>query len=151
MTKKIKRNLYFKFYCSNFSLNKSKVISSRNMGKEFRRTVFRKKRKKRYYNLLNYGYSKYIGDLMYLHYHFKKENRLLKKVIFKEDWLNELAENENDENYYLIERMTIIENIKKEDLDYFNYLEELKKEIEICSCISQEQKNYLKEKYNIFS
>lgn len=152
MGKKIKRNIYFKFYKTVGSLEdgKTKTISSINMSKEYRRTVFRKKRKSRYYNLLNYGYSEFIGDLISLKHYFKKEERLLsKKVIFKEDWLNNFIKNKVDEALYLMESLTKIENLDKKDFHYSNFLEELKEEIEACSCISQEQKKYLREKYNI--
>lgn len=113
------------------------------------KNIFRKKRKNRYHNLLNYGYSKLIGNLISLKHHYDKEKRLLKKVIFEEEWLNKFIENKEEKALYLIESLTIIENLNKEDLDYNNYLEELKDEIETCSCISQKQKIYLKKKYNI--
>lgn len=47
MGKKIKRNIYFKFYEYKGSLEnpKRKAISSINMPKEYRRTTFRKKKK----------------------------------------------------------------------------------------------------------
>lgn len=142
MGKKIKRNIYFKFYEYKGSLEnpKRKAISSINMPKEYRRTTFRKKRKNRYHNLLNYGYSKLIGNLISLKHHYDKEKRLLKKVVFEEEWLNKFRENKEEKALYLIESLTIIENLNKEDLDYNNYLEELKEEIKACSCISQEQK-----------
>ena len=151
MRKKIKRNIYFKFYeyIGPLENQKRRAISSINMPKEYRRTTFRKKRKNRYHNLLNYGYSKLIGNLISLKHHYDKEKRLLKKVIFEEEWLNKFIENKEEKALYLIESLTIIENLNKEDLDYNNYLEELKDEIETCSCISQEQKIYLKKKYNI--
>ena len=152
MGKKIKRNIYFDFvqYSGPLNNQKRKTISSINMSKYFRRTVFRKKRKSRYHNLLNYGYSKYIGDLISLKYYLKKEKRLLsKKVIFEEEWLNSFIKNKVDEALYLMESLTKIENLDKKDFHYSNFLEELKEEIEACSCISQEQKKYLKEKYNI--
>lgn len=151
MRKKIKRNIYFKFYEYKGPLEnqKRRAISSINMPKEYRRTTFRKKRKNRYHNLLNYGYFKLIGNLISLKHHYDKEKRLLKKVIFEEEWLNKFIENKEEKALYLIESLTIIENLNKEDLDYNNYLEELKDEIETCSCISQEQKIYLKKKYNI--
>ena len=151
MRKKIKRNIYFKFYeyIGPLENQKRRAISSINMPKEYRRTTFRKKRKNRYHNLLNYGYFKLIGNLISLKHHYDKEKRLLKKVIFEEEWLNKFIENKEEKALYLIESLTIIENLNKEDLDYNNYLEELKDEIETCSCISQEQKIYLKKKYNI--
>lgn len=151
MRKKIKRNIYFKFYeyIGPLENQKRRAISSINMPKEYRRTTLRKKRKNRYHNLLNYGYSKLIGNLISLKHHYDKEKRLLKKVIFEEEWLNKFRENKEEKALYLIESLTIIENLNKEDLDYNNYLEELKEEIETCSCISQEQKIYLKKKYNI--
>lgn len=152
MGKKIKRNIYFDFvqYSGPLNNQKRKTISSINMSKEYRRTVFRKKRKNRYHNLLNYGYSEYIGDLISLKYYLKKEERLLsKKVIFKEEWLNSFIKNKVDKALYLMESLTKIENLDKKDFHYSNFLEELKEEIEACSCISQEQKKYLKEKYNI--
>ncbi|WP_294727590.1 hypothetical protein [uncultured Fusobacterium sp.] len=151
MRKKIKRNIYFKFYeyIGPLENQKRRAISSINMPKEYRRTTFRKKRKNRYHNLLNYGYSKLIGNLISLKHHYDKEKRLLKKVIFEEEWLNKFIENKEEKALYLIESLTIIENLNKKDLDYNNYLEELKEEIEACFCISQEQKIYLKKKYNI--
>ena len=151
MRKKIKRNIYFKFYeyIGPLENQKRRAISSINMPKEYRRTTFRKKRKNRYHNLLNYGYSKLIGNLISLKHHYDKEKRLLKKVIFEEEWLNKFIENKEEKASYLIESLTIIENLNKKDLDYNNYLEELKEEIEACFCISQEQKIYLKKKYNI--
>ena len=151
MRKKIKRNIYFKFYeyIGPLENQKRRAISSINMPKEYRRTTFRKKRKNRYHNLLNYGYFKLIGNLISLKHHYDKEKRLLKKVIFEEEWLNKFIENKEEKALYLIESLTIIENLNKEDLDYNNYLEELKDEIETCSCISQKQKIYLKKKYNI--
>lgn len=48
-----------------------------------------------------------------------------------------------------MESLVKIENLDKNDFHYSIFLEELKEEIEDCSCISQEQKKYLKEKYNI--
>lgn len=151
MRKKIKRNIYFKFYeyIGPLENQKRRAISSINIPKEYRRTTFRKKRKNRYHNLLNYGYSKLIGNLISLKHHYDKEKRLLKKVIFEEEWLNKFIENKEEKALYLIESLTIIENLNKKDLDYNNYLEELKEEIEACFCISQEQKIYLKKKYNI--
>lgn len=152
MGKKIKRNIYFDFvqYSGPLTNQKRKVISSINMPKYYRRTVFRKKRKNKYYNLLNYGYSEYIGDLISLKYYLKKEERLLsKKVIFEEEWLNSFIKNKVDEALYLMESLVKIENLDKNDFHYSIFLEELKEEIEDCSCISQEQKKYLKEKYNI--
>ena len=148
MTKKIKRNIYFKFYRS-FSkdISKTKVISSINMPKDYRRTVFRKKRKQRYYNLLNYGYSKFIGELLGLKSYFKKEKKLLKKVEFEEEWLNYFVENKVEEALYLMESLTIMENISENDNYYTDYLEDLEDEIDKCSCISEEQKKYLMEKY----
>lgn len=152
MGKKIKRNIYFDFvqYSGPLNNQKRKTISSINMSKEYRRTVFRKKRKSRYHNLLNYGYSKFIGNLISIKHYLKKEERLLsKKVIFEEDWLNSFIKNKVEEALYLIESLVKIENLDKKDFHYSNFLEELKEEIEACSCISQEQKKYLKEKYNI--
>lgn len=149
MTKKIKKNIYFKFYQSVSPKNifKTKVISSINMSEDYRRTVFRKKRKKRFYNILNYGYSKYIGEMLRLEVLLKKEKRLLKKVKFEEKWLNYFVENKIEEAIYLIESLTIMENIGLEDKDYLLYLEELKDEIDKCPCISREQKIYLLKKY----
>lgn len=151
MGKKIKRKIYFKFYeyIGPLENQKKRAISSINMPKEYRRTTFRKKRKNRYHNLLNYGYSKLIGNLISLKHHYDKEKRLLKRVVFEEEWLNKFIENKEEKALYLIENLTIIENLNKKDLDYNNYLEELKEEIETCSCISQEQKIYLRKKYNI--
>lgn len=96
------------------------------------------RKKNRYHNLLNYGYSKLIGNLISLKHHYDKEKRLLKKVVFEEEWLNKFRENKEEKALYLIESLTIIENLNKEDLDYNNYLEELKEEIKACSCISQD-------------
>jgi len=74
------------------------------------------RKKNRYHNLLNYGYSKLIGNLISLKHHYDKEKRLLKKVVFEEEWLNKFRENKEEKALYLIESLTIIENLNKEDL-----------------------------------
>lgn len=118
MGKKIKRNIYFKFYeyIGPLENQKRRAISSINMPKEYRKTTFRKKRKNRYHNLLNYGYSKLIGNLISLKHYYDKEKRLLKRVVFEEEWLNKFIENKEEKALYLIESLTIIENLNKEDL-----------------------------------
>ena len=119
--------------------------------------------------LFDYGFQRiqnsiFIGDIS-----SKKIDKFVKNIeeiiklwedsvylfsICEEDFKNgiflgKFIENKKEKALYLIESLTIIENLNKKDLDYNNYLEELKEEIEACFCISQEQKIYLKKKYNI--